>query len=406
MKNVIFVAPYFMEATERFIQSATQVPHCRVGLVSCDPLTKLSAACGEKLAFHYAVNDITTAELLRGVQAIGKAMGRVDRLLGMLEQIQVPLGEIRDRLGIPGMGARVANQFRDKGVMKDVLRAAGVPTARHGVVDSVEAAQRVANEVGFPLIVKPPDGAGSKGTFRCENMQQLMELLPFSQPRPDQPLVMEEFIVGAEHSFDSVCIDGEIVWSSISHYSPSPLEVVREPWIQWCVMIPRETNQPRYEPIRKVAQSALNALEMETGLSHMEWFLRPEGTVAVSEVGARPPGAQFTTLMSWAHDMDLYQAWAELMIHGRFQPPERKYAAGAAYLRGMGQGKVVQILGLKEIAHDLGPFVVEAKIPQAGQTPSGTYEGDGYIIVRHPETQMVENMLKRIISSVRVQLGG
>jgi hypothetical protein len=405
MKNVIFVAPYFMEATERFIKAATNVADCRVGLVSCDPLSKLSEEIRRKLVFHYSVNDISTAELLRGVQAIGSAMGRVDRLLGMLEQIQVPLGEIRDRLGIPGMGARVANHFRDKGVMKDVLRAAGMPTARHAVVESVEAAQQMAKQIGFPVIVKPPDGAGSKGTHRCENMQQLMELLPFSNPRPGHPLMMEEFIVGLEHSFDSVCIDGRIVWSSISHYSPTPLEVVREPWIQWCVLIPREVHLPRYEPIRAVAQSALNALGIGTGLSHMEWFLRPDGSAAISEVGARPPGAQFTTLMSWAHDMDLYRAWAELMIDNRFDPPERKYAAGAAYLRGMGHGQVAQVVGLKEIAHDLGQFVVEAKIPQAGQSPSGTYEGDGYIIVRHPETQMVENMLRRIINSVRVQLG-
>lgn len=406
MKNVIFVAPYFMEATERFIKAVTKVHNCRVGLVSCDPLAKLSEETRKRLTFHFAVNDLSTSELLRGVQTIGNAMGRIDRLLGMLEQIQVPLGEIRDRLSIPGMGARVANHFRDKGVMKDLLRAAGMPTARHGVVESIEAAQQMAQRIGFPLIVKPPDGAGSKGTYRCENMQQLMELLPFSQPRAAHPLIMEEFIVGTEHSFDSVCIDGRIVWSSISHYSPTPLEVVREPWIQWCVMIPREVSHPRYEPIRSVAPAALSALGMETGLSHMEWFLRPDGTAAISEVGARPPGAQFMTLMSWAHDIDMYQAWAELMVHGKFPSPERKFSAGAAYLRGMGQGKVAQIVGLQEVANDLGQFVVEAKIPQLGQSPSGTYEGDGYIIVRHPETPMVENMLRRIISSVRVQLSG
>jgi D-alanine-D-alanine ligase-like ATP-grasp enzyme len=404
MKNVIFVAPYFMEATERFIKAAIQVADTRVGLVSCDPLEKLSQPLRQRLSFHYAVNDIGVSELLRGVQAIGQAMGRADCLLGMLEQIQVPLGEIRDRLGIPGMSARVANHFRDKGVMKDVLRAAGMPTARHGVANSIEAAQRIAAQVGFPLIVKPPDGAGSKGTFRCENMQQMLELLAYAPPTSGHPQVIEEFVIGTEHSFDSVCIDGKIVWSSISQYSPSPLDVVREPWIQWCVMIPREVDQPQYQPIRSVAQAALRALGMETGLSHMEWFLRPDGSAAISEVGARPPGAQFTSLMSYAHDVDLYQAWAELMIHNRFHPPERKYAAGAAYLRGMGQGRVAQIYGLKEVADDLGPYVVEAKIPQAGQASSGTYEGDGFIIVRHPETHMVENMLKRIISSVRIQL--
>ncbi len=405
MKNVIFVAPYFMEATERFILAATMTPETRVGLVSCDPLEKLSGNLRERLAGHYAVENISTGELFRGVQAIGRAMGQVDCILGMLEQIQVPLGEIRDRLGIPGMGATAANHFRDKGVMKSVLRAAGLPTAKHGVADSHDRAFQIASEIGFPLIVKPPDGAGSKGTFRCDSTQQLHQTMQVLNPREQSPMVLEEFIVGTEHSFDSVCIDGKLVWSSISHYSPGPLEVVREPWIQWCVMIPREVDRPEYQPIRQVAPSALHALGIGTGLSHMEWFLRPDGSVAISEVGARPPGAQFTSLMSYAHDFDLYRAWAELMIHNRFHLPEKKWSVGAAYLRGMGQGRVAQIHGLHEIAQSLGQHVVEAKIPQTGQSPTGSYEGEGYIIVRHPETAMVERMLKQIVSSVRVELG-
>jgi len=404
MKNVIFVAPYFMEATERFISAAASCAGVRMGLVSCDPVERLAPDLRARLSAHYAVQDISTEELLRGVRAIGGSFGRIDRLIGMLEQIQVPLGEIRDRLGIEGMGAEVAHHFRDKGVMKDLFRAHGIPTARHGVADSKEAALAIAEHTGYPLIVKPPDGAGAQGTFRCENRAQLIECLDLTQPSAQKPLVLEEFIVGQEHSFDSVCIQGQVVWSSISHYFPSPLEVVREPWIQWCVMIPREIEDPRYQPIRQFAPQALRCLGLKTGLSHMEWFLRPDGSIAISEVGARPPGAQFTTLMSYAHDFNLYRAWADLMIHDQFAPPERKYAAGIAYLRGMGSGKVAEIQGLKNLAEELGQFVVEFKIPQTGQSPSGGYEGEGYIIVRHPDTETVKQMLKRIITSIQVQL--
>ena len=39
------------------------------------------------------------------------------------------------------------------------------------------------------------------------------------------------------------------------------------------------------------AAAALRALGLETGLTHMEWFRRADGSPIVSEVGARPPGA-------------------------------------------------------------------------------------------------------------------
>ena len=63
MKNVIFVAPYLMDATERFIAAATSVPAARVGLVSCDPVDKLSPGIRKRLAGHYRVEGIGTGQL-------------------------------------------------------------------------------------------------------------------------------------------------------------------------------------------------------------------------------------------------------------------------------------------------------------------------------------------------------
>ncbi len=404
MQNVIFVAPYFLDATERFIAAAVACPDARIGLVSCDPLEKLKPGVRHHLAAHYAVPGISTQELLNGVQSVAAKLGGADALLGMLEQIQEPLGEIRQRLGIPGMDAATARNFRDKSQMKNVLRAAGLPCARHRLASDVDTALAFARETGFPLIVKPPDGAGAKGTFRCEDEPALRNCLQAARPTSQHPILLEEFITGQEHSFDSVFVGGKMVWSSISHYFPGPLTVVREPWIQWCVIIPRETSAPRYERIQSAGPAAVQALGLQTGLSHLEWFRRDDDTIAISEVGARPPGAQFTTLLSFAHDTDFYRAWAELMIHQRFDPPQRQFACGAAYLRGQGQGKIAHVRGLEEIAAAFGSIIVQAKIPQRGQSPSGTYEGEGYIIVRHPETRVVENALEKIINTVRVEM--
>jgi hypothetical protein len=223
-------------------------------------------------------------------------------------------------------------------------------------------------------------------------------------PSGARPLMFEEFVVGHEHSFDSIALDGRVVWHSINDYLPGALEVLGEPWIQWCVLLPREVDDPRYDGIRAVAQKALTALGMQTGMSHMEWFRRQDGSVAISEVGARPPGARFVNLISWAHDFDLFAAWARLTVEGEFEPRPRPYAAGAAYLRGQGKGKVARIRGIEEVTKELGSIVVEARLPKVGQSTTGTYEGEGYVIVRHPDTAVVRSALGRIVSTVRVDL--
>ena len=163
--------------------------------------------------------------------------------------------------------------------------------------------------------------------------------------------------------------------------------------------------RPEYAGVRQVAPAALRALGLSTGLSHMEWFRRPDGSVAVSEVGARPPGAQITSMLCYVHDFDLYSAWARLMIEGSFDPPGRKWAAGTVYLRGQGVGQVRGVHGLDALPPEVTSLVVDSRLPRPGQPSSGSYEGDGWITIRHPETGTVTAALKQIVSTVRVELG-
>ena len=112
------------------------------------------------------------------------------------------------------------------------------------------------------------------------------------------------------------------------------------------------------------------------------------------------------TLNTLAHDKDFYAAWVRLRAYDEFEPPpERKFAVGAAFLRGQGQGRVKAVHGLDEIHKQVGDLVVEAKIPNIGQPASISYEGEGYILVRHPQTATVEQALQKIVSLARVELG-
>ncbi len=405
MPDVTYVAPFFAETTLRFVAALAGAEGVRLSLVSQDPSDRVPEGLRVRLADFVQVRDALDPDVLRrAVEELRRRGQKVELLLGTFEELQVPLGTVRDALGLPGMGAAAAENFRDKSRMKDVLRAHGLPCARHALARTSAEAEAFARDVGYPLIVKPPAGSGSRGTFRIEGAEDLASLLRQMPPSAERPALLEEFVVGDEHSFDSIALDGRVVWHSINHYFPSALEVLRAPWIQWCVLLPREVDDPRYDGIRAVAGEALRVLGMHTGMSHMEWFRRPDGSVAISEVGARPPGARFVNLISWAHDVDLFRAWADTVVHGRFTPRPRPYAAGAAYLRGQGEGRVRAVRGLEDVARELGPLVVEARMPELGQAASGTYEGEGYVIVRHPETDVVKDALWKIITRIRVEL--
>jgi len=302
------------------------------------------------------------------------------------------------------MDVATARNVRDKSQMKEVLTAAGVPCARHQLVRAPEEAMAFAAAVGFPLVAKPPAGAGAQATYRLDDADALRSWLSAIPPRPEAPGLLEEFLVGDEFTFDSVQIGGRTVWASVSDYRPPPLTVLRNPWIQWTVLLPRELSDPRYREIFDVGPAAVQALGVRDGLTHMEWFRRPDGSAAVSEVGARPPGAQIATMLGYVHDVDFFRLWCELVILDRFAPPERKYAAGCAYLRGQGRGRVRAVHGVEALQQKLGHLVVEAKLPEPGTPASTSYEGEGWVIGRDPDTAVVEHALEEIVNGIRVEL--
>jgi hypothetical protein len=406
MVTAAFVAPYLLDTTTRFVEAAASLPGVSMGLVTCEPADRLPPGLRRDLAGHWRIDDpLDAGQIAAAVAGLGGQIGPVQRLLAVLEQLQVPLAQVREHLGIPGMDAAAARNFRDKDQMKTVLRAAGVPCARHRLADSAASAAGFAREAGFPLVVKPPAGAGAKSTFRLDDQGDLDAWLAVAAPTPDRPAQVEEFLTGDEGSYDSVMINGEIVWDSISNYLPTPLEVLRNPWMQWVVLLPRDVGGPEYAPIREVAPVALRALGLDTGLTHMEWFRRPDGSVAVSEVGARPPGAQITSMLCYAHDFDLYRAWAQLMVDGTFEPPVRQWSAGTVYLRGQGSGVIRAVHGLDRLPPGVTGLVIDSRLPAAGQPSSGSYEGDGYITVRDRDTSVVTAALKELLTTVRVDLG-
>lgn len=405
MRNVVLVAPHATPNTLRYVEALCRLPGVRPGLISSDPLYLIPGHLRERLAAFETVESCLDAGALAvATKRIAGRIGAVDRLFGVLEQLQLPIALARDKANVAGMGGQVVQRFRDKSAMKAALRAAEVPCARYARVTKAADAHRFVDEVGYPIIIKPVDGLGTRSTWRLDNDEDLAQALRALSPSDGRPVQCEEFLVGTEHSFETVTINGRHVWSSSTDYIPGPLEAMNKPWIQYCVVLPRETEG--MERFRAVNHAALDALGMVTGISHMELFLREDGSPAVNEVGARPPGVNIMPLMSHAHGVDFVRAWVRLMALDEFDPPERQHAAGTAFLRGQGMGsRVVAIQGLDAVVEELGDLLVELKRPKIGQQRAPGYEGEGYAIVSAPTTEEVMRGLARLIRNVRIVLG-
>src|SRR5918998_6027160 len=208
-----------MPATVRFVAAAAQLPGVRLGVITTAPADQVPPELARHLEAHWRVDDpLDPRQIVAAAQGLAGQMGQVERLVGALEQLQVPLAQVREGLGIEGMDVRTAVNVRDKSQMKEVLQAAGIPCARHALVRSPGQATAFADDVGFPLVAKPPAGAGAQSTFRLDDGDMLRSWLAAVPLGEHDPPLLEEFLTGEEHTFDSVTIGGLTGWAAIADH--------------------------------------------------------------------------------------------------------------------------------------------------------------------------------------------
>ena len=400
-RNVIFVAPFPSEVTMRFVRAAAQLEDVRLlGIVQTPP------SGADERVYHDFVRvtePLSLSDVLGGCEVLRKRHGKPNRIIGILEALQVQLAVARDRFEVPGTTPEVAELFRDKSKMKAALRAAGLPVARSCLTGRVGEARDFAAEVGYPIVLKPPAGMGAKSTFRLRDDEELVGALRGLSVVPERPVLLEEFLRGEEFSFETLSVGGQPHMHSISHYLPSCLHALENPWIKWCCLEPRDISGPEYDEARRVGFAAIRALGLNDGMTHMEWFRRPDGSVAIGEIAQRPPGANISLMTGLAHDRDMYRAWVRAVIDGVIDAPwDRKYAVGSAFLRGPGHGRVASVTGVRATHQKIGQRIVEANLPTLGTPKADTYEGDGYVVVRDPSTDVVRAALATIIETIDV----
>ena len=137
---------------------------------------------------------------------------RIDQVECLWEPYMVLAARLREALGLPGLTVEQTVPFRDKERMKQLLDAAGLRTPWHVAARTVADVWAAAERVGYPLIVKPIDGAGSADTYRADSAVELDAILPMIRHVPQ--VSVEEFVEAEEFTYDTICAGGNVLVAS------------------------------------------------------------------------------------------------------------------------------------------------------------------------------------------------
>ena len=330
------------------------------------------------------------------IAEIHKQLGSVslDRIECLWEPGIMLAAELRAHFGLPGLSIEQANRFRDKEAMKVALDAAGIRTPKHIAVNSAADCWDAAQEIGFPVIVKPIAGAGSSDTYRVNDADELRTVLPLLHHV--DTVSVEEFVDGEEYTFDTITIDGEIKYYNVAWYRPRPLIARSNEWISPQVIALRDVDHPDLANGVRMGHEVIKALGFDTGFTHMEWYRKADGEVVFGEIGARPPGAHQVDQMKFACDFDVFHAWGQAITHGKMDAViERLYNVAIIFKRARGVGRISRIEGMDSLQQRFGEHVVWETLSRPGTARRDclkTLVSDGFVMLRHADLQQTLEM--------------
>lgn len=402
--NIIFIEPSFPNNQREFVRGLHAAGANVIGIGE-RPAAHFSDELKSWLTDYVQVRSVVhEPSLLEAVKFIqGKVW--VDRLEATVEAHIMAAAQVREAAGIPGTSTKTAYLCRDKPAMKEALRRAGVPCAQSMRAETPEDARNFAASVGYPLIIKPPAGAGAAGTYRVRDDDELEAVIRESGLGAGQEVAIEEFIEGHEGFIDTVTINGEVGHEFITHYYPNVLEAMRKRWISPQMIATNRIDAPGYEEVRALTRDVIKILDIETSATHMEWFFGPKG-LKFSEIGCRPPGVGQWDVYNAANEFDLYFEWASALVHGRTSTqPSRRFAAGMIALRPEQDGRIAGYSGVDEISRRYGDCIVAAHLPDPGtptQAVEAGYMANAWMRIRHPDYDELRRIMNEVGETVHV----
>jgi len=308
--NVVYLSPHFPHHYNCFCAQLKQSGANVLGIGDA-PENTLAPEVRQALTAYYHVPDMRDyGALVRACGFFTHGYGKLDRFESLNEYWLETEARIRDDFNIAGIRGHQIDAIRRKSKMKATFRKAGVPVAEGDVVRSLEEARGLIGRTGYPVVAKPDAGVGALDTFRLDSDADLVR---FFEKKPDADYILEAFVSGTIYSFDGLAgRDGELVFYTAHRFSQGIMETVNEGRHMYYVSL-REIPAA----LETLGRKCIQAFEVRERFFHIEFFRTAEGRYIGLEINVRPPGGFTTDMFNYACDIDIYRAWAQLLVNGR-----------------------------------------------------------------------------------------
>ncbi|QIZ33846.1 carbamoyl-phosphate synthase large subunit [Saccharopolyspora sp. ASAGF58] len=277
-------------------------------MVNCNPETVSTDYDTSDRLYFEPLTFEDVLEVVHSEQQSGTVAGVIVQLGG-----QTPLG-LAKRLaeaGVPIVGTppEAIHLAEDRGAFGDVLAGAGLPAPRYGTATSFEGAKRIADEIGYPVLVRPSYVLGGRGMEIVYDEASLENYIArATEVTPDHPVLVDNFLD------DAIEIDVDALCDGTDIYLGGVMEHIEEAGIHSgdsaCALPPITLGRQDIEQVRKSTEAIARGIGVH-GLLNVQYALKDDVLYVLE---ANPRASRTVPFVSKATAAPLAKAAARIML--------------------------------------------------------------------------------------------
>ena len=244
------------------------------------------------------------------VESVAKAR-HADAIFPLAEFGVIPAAVASRKLVLRHISPESAALCHDKILMREAWGRHGIEQPRFAVVCSANEAHRAADNLGFPLVLKPRALWGARGVRRVTSHAELTVLYEETAILSKNTLLLEQYVEGVETSVEGVVVDGT---THVLAYADKELRAHPRNRVTRSLNYPGAFQDQQLSAINTCAAKCTRALGLDNSLFHLEVFVTNHAVLPI-ECGARGGGGHIAShIVKLVSGVDLISVAIDLLL--------------------------------------------------------------------------------------------
>lgn len=253
--------------------------------------------------------DWNLEHLLLGVSNLMKSQ-QVDAVVALDDFDVEKATYLRENLRIAGMGQTTGRYFRDKLAMRMRAKSCGISNPQFCSLFNDHDINTFADTVSSPWVLKPRSEASANGIVKVYDKESLwIHINEMGNKR--FKYLLEQFRPGDVYHCDSLILNGKVIFSMVSKYLATPMEISQGGGIFRTANIPYNSEDDK--AVKKINEEVIKGFGLKHGAAHSEYIkCKEDGRFYFLETSSRVGGAHIAEMVEAASGINLWAEWAAI----------------------------------------------------------------------------------------------